>query len=359
MKVRFWIREGSRVSGPFWAQQIKAYAAGGQLRPEHLVSTDRERWRSAGAVDGLAFGGDHVTPISQKPRTRGTARAFACPCGTRFRVTSPVRGQKHKCPDCGRLLALTDIRWTARAPEPSQAAVQDLRATGERNPPISRPRQTEGPSQDRGEYALADDDEVRSSASPVRECAGCGEAATNGNVICTECGCNVLTGRAPPAKRAPPPSIAAQTTIGWKVAAVILFVKAFLAFVAAQWVSSVDVRQLDSLAMVAAGSAWFTLLTTCACRILLTYGLWTERDWAVPLLMAAILASSIVPLLFGSGHAPPGSMVTFYVVGTIVGAGPRLVGYRLLLCDRGRGPILLGLLIVVASEWWRFGVYGM
>lgn len=51
----------STAHGPFSGAQIKALAAKGKLRPEHLVSRDREKWVKAQQVKGLSF------PESGKP----------------------------------------------------------------------------------------------------------------------------------------------------------------------------------------------------------------------------------------------------------------------------------------------------
>lgn len=54
MAQQFWVRINGRTQGPFSSGQLKKFAAQGKLKPQHEVSTDRQRWAPVSAVKGLS-----------------------------------------------------------------------------------------------------------------------------------------------------------------------------------------------------------------------------------------------------------------------------------------------------------------
>ncbi len=81
MSKQFWVKTRDKIAGPFTAQQLKELAARGKLHPQHLVSTDRQRWVPADGLKGLAFPSqDKQTPVpaeqieKQRPSEHSGAR---------------------------------------------------------------------------------------------------------------------------------------------------------------------------------------------------------------------------------------------------------------------------------------------
>jgi hypothetical protein len=54
-RTRYWLRHGAEVAGPFSGRQILRLAATGRLRPEYLLSNDRNRWLRVADIKSLAI----------------------------------------------------------------------------------------------------------------------------------------------------------------------------------------------------------------------------------------------------------------------------------------------------------------
>jgi hypothetical protein len=54
-RVRYWLRHGAEMAGPFSSRQILRLAAMGRLRPEYLLSKDRNQWLRVADIKSLAI----------------------------------------------------------------------------------------------------------------------------------------------------------------------------------------------------------------------------------------------------------------------------------------------------------------
>jgi hypothetical protein len=54
-RTRYWLRHGAEMAGPFSSRQILRLAATGRLRPEYLLSNDRNQWLRVADIKSLAI----------------------------------------------------------------------------------------------------------------------------------------------------------------------------------------------------------------------------------------------------------------------------------------------------------------
>jgi hypothetical protein len=54
-RTRYWLRHGAETAGPFSSRQILRLAATGRLRPEYLLSKDRNQWLRVADIKSLAI----------------------------------------------------------------------------------------------------------------------------------------------------------------------------------------------------------------------------------------------------------------------------------------------------------------
>jgi hypothetical protein len=91
----WYIRFPDKESGPFTLEQLQKLARTGRLKPEHLISGDREQWVEAVGRSSLEFGADGQAADD-------TAVSVKCSCGQVFTVPRVYVGADRACPHCGR-----------------------------------------------------------------------------------------------------------------------------------------------------------------------------------------------------------------------------------------------------------------
>ena len=84
-------------AGPFTPDQVKRFAANGQLTPNDLISRDGDNWHFAERFKGLTFRHDRQTVPSAPAPLR-----LSCPtCRKALSAPQSLSGYVAKCPSCG------------------------------------------------------------------------------------------------------------------------------------------------------------------------------------------------------------------------------------------------------------------
>jgi hypothetical protein len=66
---QYWVKIGEKVAGPFTSGELRQMAEQGAIKPDYLISRDRQRWTHAADVKGLSFGGAPADAITMSVRS--------------------------------------------------------------------------------------------------------------------------------------------------------------------------------------------------------------------------------------------------------------------------------------------------
>lgn len=107
MGTTFFVRRGSRVTGPIGTSELKRRAQGGSLLSSDEISRDRDQWILAKEITGLEFRPD-VPPAESSSEAvpfADTDTVESIPAGL---VVPPVASSPNleTCPDCNQQVSL-------------------------------------------------------------------------------------------------------------------------------------------------------------------------------------------------------------------------------------------------------------